>query len=251
MISTAIATVSNGGVLLKVGASVYGFPVVVWALGASEGAVRTAFNAIACLFEKLMRHDPEAHQRWEKLLRDGGITISCTVFAGISLIPVIGTTIGTYNIGVQCHRFNQLKRADERALQAREKANVNEVLTEIHRVEHPGESDLNLLSARLLNPAKIKGPIALLPQDRNLPRSLIKHYYGYSIAYVGAEKTCHGIHVAAVKIKDIAVHLFKYGFVRRMAQVAFESTILEVGETLDLTANNRKAHQIFSKQKGN
>ena len=91
MIENTIAYVGQLGWKSRTALALYAAPITLWGLGATEGIIRTTFNGLGSFFARMNNHQEESQKYWAQCKKDGGITISCLVITGISLVPVVGT----------------------------------------------------------------------------------------------------------------------------------------------------------------
>lgn len=240
MLENAIAYAGQLGWKSQLGMVIYSTPIVLWGLGAAEGAVRTAFNGIASLFARA--GNPEQAQiRWNQCKRDGGITLSCTAFTAVSLIPVAGTGLGYAEFRNQCKQYAKIKEAIEKNKQEGYFINLDLLLNRLDKTSEVTEATLNQMCRELANPSALS---QISQANLNLPNSLIHNYYGFSITYIALEATATTIQFTAAKVKQIVIYFSRNNIIKKVAICGFNAIKNEVTQTLDDTVNNRRKQKV-------
>lgn len=241
MLENAIAYVGQLGWKSQIGLIIYSAPIVIWGLGAAEGAVRTAFNGIASVFARHGNIPEKAQTHWIQCQRDAGITRSCAAITAVSLVPVLGTGFGYWEFNNQCKNYSKIKGALEKIKQGQYLETMDHVLLQLDKTPEVTEDALNHLYQELANPSTQRD---VSQANLNLPASLIYNYYGYSIVYFALDKTSASIQFTAGKVKQIIVYLSRNNIIKKVAICAFNAIKNEVNQTLEDTVNNRRQQKV-------
>lgn len=238
MVGNAIAYVSQLGWKSQLGLVTYSAPIILWGLGAVEGAVRTAFNGIASVFAP-QQDSENSQKRWAQCKKDGGITLSCLAITTISLVPVVGTSMGLWEFNNQCRSYAKIKAT----LEANRQKDFLVVLSRGFNAfdrSNVTEQSLNQLWNQIEHDSK-----NYIPEEKlDLPASLIHTYYGYSITYITLEKTTESLQYTAGKVKKLILYLSQHNIVKSIGICAFNAIKNEVRQTLNDTVDNQRGQKV-------
>lgn len=246
MIENSIAYMSQMGWFGKTCLLAYSAPIVLWGLGTSEGALRTAFNGVASLFAKVSANAEKSNKHWDQCKKDGGITLSCAAFTALSCIPILGTTIGNYQFNEQCRKYLKIKKALRNIQDGRYLNRLDDMVNQMKKKQEITEKDLTQLYYTYTHP----NPNSIVTSEEylDLPASLIYSYYGFSIAYFALDKTNEFLQVTASTVKKIVIFLSQSGIIKKVFICAANAIKNEVTQTLDDTLKNPRELILEKKQ---
>lgn len=212
-------------------------PMVIWGLGAAEGTIRTLFHGIASVFAKAAGYHETASEQFKQCKRDGKISFGCMGLTVLSAIPYVGPGIGYFYIFRQCIDYSRVRYAYREVLKIQKHSNLTNVLDQLDDINNIDHQELDRLSKQLRAPTTFTSSETQRIRE-TLKGTLVYHYYGYSIAYASVEYSCKGINFTANLIKNIAMRLFRNGFIRNLIYKVIKVTSDELNQVITDTSKN-------------